>query len=505
MLVPGSLPLPDALSLETCGGRVRVEWDPQAPVTPLGQLVFFAQFLQTSGRFARWVADCPWRYCSPNAPAVADVLGTVLLSVLCGHHRYAHVSALRGDQVNPPLLGMSQVVSEDSVRRALAKGHAQAEDRQAMIAWQVQHLRESYGPLLTVPWILDIDATIKTIYGHQEGAQVGYNPHKRGRPSHVYHTYLMGATRLVLDVEVQPGKQTAAAHALPGLWRLLDGWPAHAQPWLVRGDCSFGQEDVMSQAEARSQAYLFKLRLTRRPKDLIRLLEQQGHWQDAGQGWQGREGVLQLHGWSRARRVIVLRRPVKRAPAATPSAQRLLDWPESFPTSAPEYEYAVLVTSLTASLLTVAQLYRDRGDAENNFDELKNQWGWAGFTTPDLYRCQAMARHIALIYNWWSLFVRLADPSVRREAITSRPLLLHAVARQSTHAGQTVVSVTPLHAEAPKIRHMLTVLSQFLSALKATAEQLTDGQRWCRILSRIFQAVLGGVELKMPEWAPAAG
>jgi len=497
--------LPDALSLEACGGRVRVEWDPQSPVTPLGQLVFFAQFLHSSGRFDRWVADCPWAYTSPNAPAVRDVLGTVMLSVLCGHHRYAHVAALRRDQVNPPLLGMGQVVSEDSMRRALAKGRGQAEARQAVSAWQVHHLRESYGPLLSVPWILDIDSTIKTIYGHQEGAQVGYNPHKRGRPSHVYHTYLMGAARLVLDVEVQPGKQTAAAHALPGLWRLLDALPVGAQPWLVRGDCSYGQEGVMREAEDRQRAYLFKLRLTRRPKDLIRRLEQQGQWQDAGQGWQGREATLQLQGWSRARRVIVLRRPVKTAAPAPPTPQRLLDWAEPFATSIPEYEYAVLVTSLTVSLLSAAQLYRDRGDAENNFDELKNQWGWAGFTTFDLYRCQAMARHIALIYNWWSLFVRLADPSVRREAITSRPLLLHAVARQSTHAGQTMISVTPLHAEAPKIRQMLTTLSLFLSQLKATAEQLTDPQRWCRILSRVFQALLGNVELRMPDWVGSGG
>jgi hypothetical protein len=35
----------------------------------------------------------------------------------------------------------------------------------------------------------------------------------------------------------------------------------------------------------------------------------------------------------------------------------------------------VLVTSLEGELLTIAQLYRDRGDAENNFDELNNQWG----------------------------------------------------------------------------------------------------------------------------------
>ena len=315
----------------------------------------------------------------------------------------------------------------------------------------------------------------------------------------------MGTARLVLDVEVQPGKQTAAQHALPGLWRLLDSLPASAQPTLLRGDCAFGQEGVLAQAEARNQVYLFKLRLTRRPKDLIRLLEQQGQWQEAGQGWKGREGVLQLQGWSRSRRVVVLRRLIKTSPVPVPAAQRLLEWSQPFATSAPAYEYAVLVTSLKLEVLAVAQLYRDRGDAENNFDELKNQWGWAGFTTPDLYRCQGMARHIALIYNWWSLFARLADPSVRREAITSRPLLLHAVARQTTHAGQTVVTVTPLHADEPKIRRMLTELSQFLETLGRTAEQLTCGQRWCRILSRIFHAWLGGVELKMPEGLAAAG
>ena len=262
---------------------------------------------------------------------------------------------------------------------------------------------------------------------------------------------------------------------------------------------------MLAEAEKRGQDYLFKLRLTRRPKDLIRQMEREGQWQDAGQGWQGRAGQLRLQGGSRTRRVIVLRRLRETSPAAAPTTQPWLSWSEPFATTAPAYEYSMLVTSLKLAVLTVAQLYRDRGDAENNFDERKNQWGWAGFTTQDLYRCQVMARHIALIYNWWSLFVRLADPSLRREAITGRPLLLHAVARQTTHAGQTVVQVTPLHAEEPKIRQMLTALSQLLTELKATAEQLTSGQRWGRILARIFRPLLGEVELPMPSWVAATG
>ena len=66
------------------------------------------------------------------------------------------------------------------------------------------------------------------------------------------------------------------------------------------------------------------------------------------------------------------------------------------------YEYAVLVTNANYELQAIAQLYRDRADCENGFDELKNQWGWGGFSTQDIERCQTSARSVALIYNWWS-------------------------------------------------------------------------------------------------------
>ena len=108
------------IAVDTFDGRVHIEWDPEAPVTPSGQLAFFVAFLKTSGLFDRLVASCPLRYSSPNAPKVRDVLGTLLLSVLSGHWRYAHIAALRADSVSPPLLGMDRILSEDAVRRALS-------------------------------------------------------------------------------------------------------------------------------------------------------------------------------------------------------------------------------------------------------------------------------------------------------------------------------------------------------------------------------------------------
>ena len=80
---------------------------------------------------------------------------------------------------------------------------------------------------------------------------------------------------------------------------------------------------------------------------------------------------------------------------------------------------------------------------KTSFDELKNQWGWGGFTTQ---RCRLEARMLALFYDWWNIFVRLADPNAHREAITSRPLFLSAIATRTRHARQTTIRVTSLHA-----------------------------------------------------------
>jgi hypothetical protein len=76
-------------------GRLHVEWDATAPVTPFGQLPFFIDYLKQAGLFDAWVADCPLSLTNPNAPSKRDLLGTVLLSVSAGHRRYAHITTLR--------------------------------------------------------------------------------------------------------------------------------------------------------------------------------------------------------------------------------------------------------------------------------------------------------------------------------------------------------------------------------------------------------------------------
>lgn len=496
-------------TLDTFAGPVEVEWDASSPLTPLGQLVYFAEFLEVSGRFDAAIGDCPLSYTSPNAPAVRDVVGTWALSVLAGHKRYAHVTALRSDQVLPELLGMDKIVSEDSLRRALA-----AMPAQAGLDWLQRHIDATVRPLLGERYIIDIDTTVKPLYGHQQGAVVSYNPKKPGRPSLVHHTYMLAGLRLVMGVETAPGNEHTGAHSAPGLWALVDGTPRDCWPTLLRGDSGIASESVMREAELRSIAYLFKLRLTKNVKTLIERAFVKGGWSDAGQGWQGQTAELRLTGWSRSRRVIVLRRKLKSGVMASTrdgSSQMRLSFAE-VEDDTELWEHAVLVTSLGMAqvdaapedeVLSIAQLYRDRADCENVFDELKNQWGWGGFTTHDLARCRLTARMVALVYNWWNIFVRLAEPDKHLEAITSRPLLLAGIAERTRHGRQTTLRIASTHGNARWAERVLTGVAVFLSEMIDAAEQLTVDQRWTRILAHAVRSWLHGRQLRAPPRLPA--
>jgi len=495
----------EELRLVTPGGRFQVRWDENGSATALGQLGFFAEFLEVSGVFARWMEGCPMSYTSPNAPTVVDVLGTWLLSILDGQRRYAHVAGLRGDEVAPQILGMNKIVSDESLRRALAHlapnqpKRCSEEERAARAAqlvkstaWMDAALDESTREALSTDWILDADTTVKLLFGHQDGAEIGYNPTKPGRPSHTLHTYWIGNIRMVLDVEMQSGKAGAAKHSLPRLRLLIERLPPDKRPIMVRGDNAFGNERVMLEMEEIGQRYLFKLRQTAGVKRMIERQWKEGEWVNVGQGFDAVESTLQLTGWSRKRRVVVLRRRVKGSLAVetnNESQQQTLHFIDSAE-KAKLWEYAVLVTNADYPLEAMGQLYRDRADCENGFDELKNQWGWGGYTTHDIERCNLSARAVALIYNWWSWYVRLAHPKTRLEAITSRPLLLSGVARLTQHAGQSRLILTLTHAAGDQIKAMIANIRAGLDHVRANAPQLPKANCWRALVRYIVDKII---------------
>jgi hypothetical protein len=506
----------EAKRVRTPGGVVDVRWDERGTATAMGQLAFFAEYLEATGLFEGWLRTCPLKYASPNAPARVDVLGTWMLSILDGHWRYAHVGALRGDGVATHILGMNKVIGDDSLRRALAaiapepRARHSDEQRQVQqaqaaraVQWMQQHLRRSVDAALYTPWILDCDTTIKVLYGRQQaGAVVSYNPHKPGRPSHAIHTYWVGNLRLVLDAALEPGDHHAPKHSRAGLVALLQDLPREQRPRLVRADCAFGNEGDMNALEELEQPYLFKLRQSVGVKKLIEQQWQRDDWAAVGQGWQACDDELRLMGWTRKRRVVVLRRqrPIDlvverpgrakrgRPRKAVPDQTELHFIDENQPVKS--WEYAVLVCNTDYEVQHIGQLYRDRADCENGFDEIKNQWGWGGYSTHDIERCALSARAVALIYNWWSWYVRLAHPKTRLEAITSRPMLLAAVGRMTRHARVTKLVLSVTHEAVSQIKLLIANVRAGLSHIRSAAPQLDKTQRWPAMLRYIVEQML---------------
>jgi hypothetical protein len=141
--------------------------------------------------------------------------------------------------------------------------------------------------------------------------------------------------------------------------------------------------------------------------------------------------------------------------------------------------------------------YRDRAAAENCFDELKNQWGWSGYTSRRLASSSLMANLIALFYNWWSLYLRFYDEGHHREAIRTRPMLMSGVGRQVQSGGQRTVKVSVLHERGDLIAHAVTLISKELQDIRAITERWWSvTQRWTLLLTRVLRRWLGG------KWLP---
>jgi Transposase DDE domain len=243
---------------------------------------------------------------------------------------------------------------------------------------------------------------------------------------------------------------------------------------------------------------------------VARQFERQDWSRPDNQGCQMVEDHLQLHGWSKKRRVVIVRQRIRGGIAR----ERRIDGKQlRLDLAGPSvhegdrlWEYAVMVTDVAYPIEAIGQLYRDRADCENGFDELKNQWGMSGFTTQDINRCQTTARTCALVYNWWSWYCRAAHPGARMEAITSRPLLLAAVGKAASHAGRTTLYLTPMHGKADMLRSLIANIRAALQHVRVTAEQFRSTDPWTVLMRYVSEKIAPTIgPFRPPDALPATG
>jgi len=286
-----------------------------------------------------------------------------------------------------------------------------------------------------------------------------------------------------------PGNEQSSRHSMPGLTRLLSNLSPENRPQFVRGDCDWGNDSVMTELEEVGEKYLFKVKKHKGVKELINKAHCEGSWTLFKDNWEIKESHLEFGKSNCSRRVVLVRRLIQKETTLAiehGSKPRQLTIPNlELPADLKLFEYSVLITNLESDIISIAQHYRDRADSENLFDEMKNQWGWGGYTTKDIKTSKFMSRIIALIYNWWNLYVRLVTPDGYKEAITSRPLLMTGVGRLTESGRQRKMNITSQHGWGEKARKMLSNANRFLSSWKSIAPQLTEEICWQRIIDAI--------------------
>jgi len=446
----------------TGGGRVRLSVTDDA-LTPYGGLVPWAAFTKHLGIAEELAKACPVKRTSPNAAPVYDVIQSFMLTALTDGRRFSHVARLREDPTIPELFGMEAVVGDDTVRRFF-----KSVDPVLGAEWIARQAQPLWGAL-PAQTILDWDSTVQPKYGHQEGAERGYNPTKPGRRS--FHPLLavVARTRLCPAYRFRAGDTVTAtqwAQTMEDAQRWLGDHPV----WLNRGDLGLGQEAVMAWHEAQPERpkFLFKLKLTKGVRAGLHAVPPE-RWQGPGQrgAWQVAEGTLQLQGWTRARRVIFARCLQGEMPG--PECGEF--WDQT------KHEFAVYVTNLGEDYngWQIQQLHRDRADVENVFDELKNQWGFSGFCAKSRATTELAARLLLLVYNLWVLFVRFIVPHKHTEAKRGRRWFLLIAARLVQSGRQKEVQISIRGGWAEQLRDGYLRLHDWI---RTTAPQLKRVVPW---------------------------
>lgn len=252
---------------------------------------------------------------------------------------------------------------------------------------------------------------------------------------------------------------------------------------------------------------LFKVKRMRLVKDLFRLhLANPSAWRDAGEGWQSIDTGLLLGGWSRRRRVLLMRRPAELKPRRRKDPPRrgfhaLLPGLKLVTANDGRYadghEWHALVTDLGHDPRAVSKLYRERGDGENMFDEMKTQWGW--FVTQDMKRTAIAAGLSAFVANCWNVFCRLHGDGSHQEAVTTRWRLQSCVARIASHGRRRCITI--FTSGKGIARRAFGEISSVLERISA-ASQLKAEERWMllvyyafrkyQLVQRLYPPLIGG-------------
>ena len=359
-------------------------------ISPYGGLRAIEPILEKSG-LRRMIKDLPLPGPGSNRGYKPhELVEGFLVSVILGATRFIHTSYIRQDEIIPKLFGWSRGVASQSTYSRFFKKFS-LEDNDELFSELNRRWFERIGPDIHT---IDLDSTVITRYGTQEGVEVGYNPKKHGRGSHHPLIAFSAEAKMVVHAWMRTGNSAASTNLVEFFNEVIKVLPKH-KIGLVRADSGFYSDKVMSYFEDHDLNYIISAKMN---AGLVQRIFDQHVWMQAQDGIEYCSFYYRAKGWEEARRFVVVRKDTGKLPKS--SGKLLFQAFEEFE----RYRYSGFVTNEHLSGENIWQLYKPRADAENQIKELKENYGLEGFCAENIEATEMAFRWVTVAYNLMSLF-----------------------------------------------------------------------------------------------------
>ena len=344
--------------------------------------------------------------------APETIIESFMVGAYVGAERLSHVELLRHDDTVKEIFGWRQTPTASTLSRFFAK----CED--ATVTALRKDLPKKFFDQMSMPIsTLDIDSTVITRYGEQEGAERGYNPTKRGRPSHHPLIAFVAEQRMVAHAVLRPGNVHTAKGCEEFLRETLE-IVGTGRIGMVRADSGFYSRSFVEELEQQGLDFIVAAKGYAPLRHQIAGIRA---WRTRGlaKGISVGEFTYQPMKWKKPYRFIVVRQSVDERPKAS---GRLFNDNEL----GEAYTYSIFVTSLKQSPEIVWELYRMRADAENRIKELKRDFAINGFALQKFNAAHAAFQLLCFAFNLMSLMQHVLYNSTTHVAM--RRITLECIA-----------------------------------------------------------------------------
>jgi hypothetical protein len=361
-------------------------------ITPWGGMVFLSQMLQKMG-FRELVdnnSDLPVSG-SNRGYKTSTIIEGFITSIWCGANRFMHTEVTRHDDALGKIFGWQRTPGQDTYKRFFGKF-----TQSTNLAVSDYFYSWIFDNFKFDNFTLDIDSSVMTRYGQQEGAKKGYNPKKKGRNSHHPLIAFIDDVKLVANMWLRSGDTSSANNFLAFLEDTLSKLK-NKTIGLIRLDSGFCQSDIFDYLEQKQINYIVSAKFTH---PIQRLIAGVNNWVTLDNGIEICEQLHQASVWQNPRRVVIVRQKIKDRPQAAGRQLKLFKEDEEYR----GYRYSAYVTNLKFAASDVWRLYRGRAEAENRIKELKYDFGFDSFNLNSFYPTEAALTFAMIAYNLMALF-----------------------------------------------------------------------------------------------------